>query len=255
MKKLLILALMGLYPIQYSLAQSTDFQLKGTPFQVDNPHFTNVVVQQSMDVVIRCDAEFSIQALGDADDMDDLRIATKGKVLNIGQKKPMFTFFGFGKSPQVMVTVPPKNQILSITASDSSNVTFDKCATSTQLVALNAAGSSTLTGHVASRTGRFYMVGSSDMNVTGEIKGLNLRVMGSSSFNTNLQPNGALKVRDVRLSVSGSSDVRLCNVRDIIGDVAGSSDLVYGYIYDKKPRTLRISNTGSSKITPKHCAS
>ena len=249
MKKLAVL-LLGIYSMQYSLAETN-------LINVENPHFTNVVVQNSVDVKIKCGDDFAIETVGDE---KEFTIKTKGDVLTIEQKKSGFAFFDFNYSffdfdslADVIVTVPPKGQILSISASGSSNVVFYQCATNDKLVALNVVGSSTLTGDVNSRAARVYVAGSSDMNITGAVKGLNLHVAGSSNFNQDVTFPDKFTVRDVRLKMSGSSNVRLCHAHDMIGEIAGSSNLVYGYTYDEKPRILRIKTTGSSTQTPEHC--
>ena len=239
----------GMFPLQHSLAENASVT-------VANPNFTNVVVQNSMDVKIKCGDAVAIEIPDGEADIDDLSIKTKGEVLTIAQENSGFVFFkvfDFINKPKVSVTVPPKGQILSISASGSSDVVFYQCAVNDQLIALNAVGSSSLKGSVDSRAARIYVAESSYINVSGTLKGLNLQVFGSSNFNTELPLFEKLIIRDVRLKMGGSSNAQLCNTHDIIGEIAGSSDLVYGYTYNEKPRILRIKATGSSKQTPKHC--
>lgn len=194
--------------------------------------FDRVAVGGGDDVVIRQGAAFSVVAVGDAADLDQLEVRVENGALQIGRKKGNWTWND--RDAKIAVTMPA---LRGLSLAGSADVQADKG--SAERFDLRIAGSGNLLlASLETRTANVSISGSGNVKVAGRCGALNVRIAGSGDADLSglACTNAMISVAgsgDASAHISGQADVRIAGSGDVritggarcTKKVAGSGDV------------------------------
>jgi hypothetical protein len=184
--------------------------------------FNEIEVAGPFDVVVNVGKSQSVRAVGDADDLDRLKVEVSGNELRIGSKERRWMDWSDRDPIKFYVTVPSLN---AVSLAGSGDIQVDRVKadafvgsiagsgdlTIASLTATNArlsiAGSGDLTASGSCRTAEVSIAGSGDVDISGlRCQSLSARVAGSGDITANATQNAKLSVMGSgAITVSGGA--------------------------------------------------
>jgi len=178
--------------------------------------FDEIEVAGPFDVVVNVGKGPSVRAVGEADDLDRLKIEVEGRELGIGTKERRWNDWSRTQPIRIFVTVPA---LKGVSLAGSGDVQVDRvrgeefagaiagsgnltiAALNTTAAKFSIAGSGDLVASGSCRTASASIAGSGDVNLSGlRCQSLTAKVAGSGNIDANA-------TQTAKVSIMGSGDV------------------------------------------------
>ena len=178
--------------------------------------FTGVSVGWGMRLDITQSSSYSVQVTGDLDDLDDLKVAKRGKTLTF----EMDRHFGWTRRGRISVEISmPTLTELDLSGGSVAHITMDIGGKS---FAAHLSGGSSLEGDLRCADVSFDLSGGSEVGVTGAAHNLELDGSGGSEFKLR-----EFSVANVTVDMSGGSEAVVNMEGSLRASQSGGSELTY----------------------------
>lgn len=204
--------------------------------EFDYSDFDQVEISSAFNARVNQSQDYQVEIQLDDNFEEYLIVEKSGTTLKIGLQ-PTASILG-NVTLEADITMP---ELVGLEASGSTDIDISGFKSS-QALAIDLSGSSTLNGDIESGDVTFDSSGSSDAKLTGSGGKLILETSGSSSIDLS-----EFKVADADLDVGGSSDVTVNASGTLDVKATGSSDVTYL----GSPTIGSIDTSGSSSVHPK----
>ena len=206
----------------------------------DETGFTRVTVAGGYRVVVRRGENFKIEAGGDQDLLNDLRVARDGDELVLKPRNSSSSFFGRGwfrngKKVLVVIDMPRVERLTLAGAVQADLGGFER----QDELRVEQAGASHLRLNGNFGTLKLEQAGLCRTTATGHADVLNLDAAGACELAA-----ANLQTRTATVSVAGACKARLHVTESIKGDAVGASEIAYS----GQPRTADVDATGPSRV-------
>ena len=196
--------------------------LSSTSFGRDNRNFSNkdftaIEIGSGMHLNVTQSDSYSIEAVGDKDDLNDLDVEQSGDVLKIRFKS---SFFGFGRHHRVDFNIQmPQLTRLDLSGGAKGNIKMDVAS---KKFSTGLSGGSQLEGNLKCGNISMELSGGSRAGLNGA--GSNLKIEGSGGSKFRLKDFSSVDV-DVELSGGSQATINMNGTLD--ADLSGGSHIYY----------------------------
>lgn len=179
--------------------------------------FNEIEIAGPYNVVVNVGKGQSVRAVGEADDLDRLKVEVSGNELRIGSKDRSWTDWSRSKPINILVTVPA---LKAVALAGSGDMQVDRVKSDAFVASIAGSGDLTI-GSLTANNARFSIAGSGDLTASGSC-------------------------RTAEVSIAGSGDVEISGLRcqSLAARVAGSGDITAN-----ATETAKLSVMGSGAIT------
>lgn len=179
--------------------------------------FNEIEIAGPYNVVVNVGKGQSVRAVGEADDLDRLKVEVSGNELRIGSKDRSWTDWSRSKPINILVTVPA---LKAVALAGSGDMQVDRVKSDAFVASIAGSGDLTIASLTANNA-RFSIAGSGDLTASGSC-------------------------RTAEVSIAGSGDVEISGLRcqSLAARVAGSGDITAN-----ATETAKLSVMGSGAIT------
>lgn len=182
---------------------------------IDAADFSELHITSAIDVKVTQGTDYSVTAVGESKDLDNLIVETKGEKLKISRKGRSGS-----KGVTIEITTPVLNKLTLAGASDADLINIK-----TGDFVLNCSGASDVEGSIEAKDISIESSGASDISLRVICKDIELNCSGASDIDL----EG--RCGDIYGSVTGASDINLSNCRTGKVDISRS-----GFGKFKSPR-------------------
>ncbi len=199
----------------------------------DIPHFDQINVANSADVVFIHGKEQKVEVKGQANIIDELTLTVKNEECRIDFDKNVC----FSKDFTVYITVP---SIKAVRISGSSDVSSQSTFTEDEF-AVSISGSGDVAFDInASKIG-IRIGGSGDVDLEGNAEDIDISITGSGDVNVY-----KVDASSAAVSIVGSGDIYVNSSESLKIDIIGSGDVYY----KGNPTNKDINTIGSGDVIP-----
>ena len=178
--------------------------------------FEEIEVAGPFDVVVNVGKGQSVRAVGDADDLDRLKVEVSGRELRIGSKERRWTDWSRSEPIKIWITVPA---LRAASIAGSGDMQIDRVKGDS--FAASIAGSGDLTVATLSTTNaNFSVAGSGDLTASGSCRAAKVSIAGSGDVNI-----GGLRCQSLNASIAGSGAINANATEAAKLSVMGSGDI------------------------------
>lgn len=178
--------------------------------------FEEIEVAGPFDVVVNVGKGQSVRAVGDADDLDRLKVEVTGRELRIGSKERRWTDWSRSQPIKIWVTVPA---LRAASIAGSGDMQIDRVKGDS--FAGSIAGSGDLTiASLSTTNANFSVAGSGDLTASGNCRAAKVSIAGSGDVNI-----GGLRCQSLNASIAGSGAINANATQAAKLSVMGSGDI------------------------------
>ncbi len=181
-------------------------------------NFNAIDIGSGMHITVTQSDTYSIEASGDNDDLDDLKLEQKGNKLRINFKSS--SFFGFSHHHTVKFTIKmPMLTAIALSGGAKGNIKMDA---SSKDFSAELNGGAYLEGNLKCGNMSFELSGGSRVNLNGS--GSKLNIDGSGGSKCSLKD---FAVTDANIDLSGGSHAAINMNGKLDADLSGGSHIYY----------------------------
>lgn len=200
--------------------------------------FNHVTVAGNYRVVVRQGSGFKIEAAGEEDALNDLRVEREGDELIVKPRNTRLFGGNWGRSGRkVLVRIEmPRIERLSLAGAVLGDLGgFDR----QDNLRIEQAGASNLRLNGSYGTLKLEQAGACRTTAAGDVDQLDLDAAGACELAA-----ANLRARDGKVTIAGMCKARLNITQSLKGDAVGASEIAYS----GKPATVKVDATGPSSI-------
>lgn len=179
--------------------------------------FNEIEVAGPFDVVVNVGKGQSVRAMGDADDLDRLKVEVVGGELRIGSKERRWTDWSRSQPVKIWVTVPA---LRAASIAGSGDMQIDRVKGDSFNGSIAGSGDLTIASLSATST-KFSVAGSGDLTASGNCRSADVSIAGSGDVNI-----GGLRCQTLKASIAGSGAVSANASQAAKLSIMGSGDIV-----------------------------
>lgn len=222
--------------IASSASQSTETTqsegiVNGDTKTFSNTNFSELTISSAFDVQLTQGNEYSVKAIGNQKDLEDVAVVQKGDELQISVKALRRV-----QNIKLQITLPSLRE-LDISGAVTAKATNEFTAAND--FSADVSGASTLTMPLTAVNASFDISGAANVNVTGKVNKLNLDVAGGSHVDMQ-----QLVANEADIEASGASTVKANVTGSIEAEASGASTIEY----TGNPNVKKSETSGASKI-------
>lgn len=178
--------------------------------------FDAIEVAGPFDVIVNVGKGASVRAVGEAKDLDRLKIEVEGRELEIGSKERRWNDWSRTQPIKIFVTVP---SLKKVSLAGSGDVQVDRVRA--EDFAASIAGSGDLTiAALAATAAKFSIAGSGDLTASGSCRTASVSIAGSGDVNI-----GGMRCQSLTASIAGSGGINANATQTAKVSVMGSGDV------------------------------
>lgn len=178
--------------------------------------FDQIEVAGPFDVVVNVGKGPSVRAVGEAKDLDRLKVEVEGRELGIGTKERRWNDWSGTQPIKIFVTVP---SLKSASLAGSGDVQIDRVRG--EDFAGSIAGSGNLTiAALNATTAKFSIAGSGDLVASGSCRSASVSIAGSGDVNI-----GGMRCQSLTAKVAGSGSINANATQTAKVSIMGSGDV------------------------------
>ncbi len=178
--------------------------------------FEAIEVAGPFDVVVNVGKAPSVRAVGEAKDLDRLKIEVEGRALEIGSKERRWTDWSRTQPIKIFVTVPA---LKGVSLAGSGDVQVDRVRAESFTASLAGSGDLTIAA-LAATAAKFSIAGSGDLTASGSCRTASASIAGSGDIDI-----GGLRCQSLTASIAGSGGVNAHATQTAKVSVMGSGDV------------------------------
>ncbi|GAA4051931.1 hypothetical protein GCM10022409_43520 [Hymenobacter glaciei] len=200
--------------------------------------FTHVTVAGNYRVVVRQGSSFKVEAGGEEQALNDLRVERNGNELIVKPRNTKFFGGDWGRgNRKILVRIEmPAIEYLSLAGAVQGDLGgFDR----KDNLRIEQAGASHLRLNGSYGTLRLEQAGACRTTASGQADQLDLDAAGACEFAA-----ANLKTRDSKVTIAGMCKARLNVTESLKGDAVGASEIAYS----GQPASVKVDATGPSSI-------
>ena len=179
--------------------------------------FSEIEVAGPFDVVVNVGKGQSVRAMGDADDLDRLKVQVVGDELRIGSKERRWTDWSRSQPIKLWVTVPA---LKAASIAGSGDMQIDRVKGDSFNGSIAGSGDLTIASLSATNT-KFSVAGSGDLTASGNCRSAEVSIAGSGDVNI-----GGLRCQALKVGIAGSGAVSANASQTAKLSIMGSGDIV-----------------------------
>lgn len=175
--------------------------------------FNEIEVAGPFDVVVNVGKGQSVRAVGDADDLDRLKVEVSGNELRIGSKERRWMDWSDSNPIKIWVTVPA---LKAVSLAGSGDMQVDRVKADAFVGSIAGSGDLAIASLTADHA-RFSIAGSGDLTASGSCRTTEVSIAGSGDADIS-----GLRCQTLSARVAGSGDITANATKDAKLTVMGS---------------------------------
>jgi Putative auto-transporter adhesin, head GIN domain len=194
--------------------------------------FNKIIAGDDHEIIITKGTAFSVQAKGDAADLDDLRMLVNGGTLKIDYP----SYDNYRKRVHIVITMP------ELAAVEFSGAAYGSISGFQQLVSLavNLSGSTNFNINTNTTLMDADVSGNATLIINGTVKSIIANISGQARYHG----YGLMEIDNAVVKASEEASVQIAVGRLFIADVSGESKIYY----KGNPVTKNITQTGMGSL-------
>lgn len=178
--------------------------------------FDEIEVAGPFDVVVSVGKGPSVRAVGEAKDLDRLKIEVEGRELGIGTKERRWNDWSRTQPVKIFVTVPA---LKAVSLAGSGDIQVDRVRGEDFAGAIAGSGNLTIAALNATAA-KFSIAGSGDLVAAGSCRTATVSIAGSGDVNI-----GSLRCQSLTAKIAGSGSVNANATQAAKVSIMGSGDV------------------------------
>ncbi len=178
--------------------------------------FDELEVAGPFDVVVNVGKAVSVRAVGEAKDLDRLKVEVEGRELEIGTKDRRWNDWSRSQPIKIFVTVPALKEV---SLAGSGDVQVDRVRGESFSGSIAGSGNLTIAA-VNATTASFSIAGSGDLVASGSCRTASVSIAGSGDVNI-----GGLRCQSLSAKIAGSGGINANATQTAKVSIMGSGDV------------------------------
>ncbi|MDO9486797.1 MAG: head GIN domain-containing protein, partial [Sphingomonadaceae bacterium] len=178
--------------------------------------FNAIEVAGPFDVVVNVGKGASVRAVGEAKDLDRLKVEVEGRELGIGSKERRWTDWSRTQPVKIFVTVP---SLEKVALAGSGDVQVDRVRAEDFSASIAGSGDLAIAS-LSATAAKFSIAGSGDLSASGSCRTASVSIAGSGDVNI-----GGLRCQSLTAKIAGSGGINANATQTAKVSIMGSGDV------------------------------